>query len=35
MDAWLEEKRESNFHNLIRILEISALPQTLNKDFQE
>lgn len=32
-DAWTEEKRESNSHNLIKILEMSAL--TFNNDFQE
>lgn len=34
-DAWTEEKRESNSHNLIKILEMSALTQTFNNDFQE
>lgn len=32
MDAWIEEKRD-NFHYLIKILEIAALFQALEKRF--
>lgn len=33
MDAWIEEKREHNFHYLIKILEIAALFQAFEKRF--